>query len=136
MGLPEMIYDRTKADIVNKTAKGYYNISDLNRVETASEYIAALLSGEGYYVTLTTKKDWVITDIPTVAEVQRYVNNVKFCVSQFISVGLELPEDVNGIDIIAANNIEKTLVRISESVQKMKENYRYCGTITCGGDLL
>ncbi len=136
MGLPEMIYDRTKADIINKTAKGYYNISDLNRVETASEYIAALLSAEGYYVTLVTKKDWEITDIPTVTEVQRYVNNVKYCVSQFVNVGLELPKDVNGIDFVAANNIEETLVRIRDSVQKMKENYRYCGTITCGGVLL
>ncbi|MDD3041033.1 hypothetical protein, partial [Bacteroides sp.] len=66
--LPDMIYDRTQTDVDNKTAKGYYNISDLNRVETAAEYIATLLTKEGYVVTITVKKDWAITDFPTATE--------------------------------------------------------------------
>ncbi len=134
--LPRMIYDRTQTDVDNKTAKGYYNISDLNRVETAAEYIATLLAKEGYVVTITVKKDWAITDFPTATEMQRYVGNIKYCVSQFSDTGISLPNNINGIDFVDANNIEETLVKIDTSVQKMKANYRYCGTITCGGDLL
>ena len=43
-----LVTDRTKADVDNKTEKGAYNASDLNRVTKASEYLNEIFKRYGY----------------------------------------------------------------------------------------
>ena len=64
------IYDRTQLDVTNKTAKGYYNYVDLNRIEQDCDYLAALFG-----VSITTKT-WTRTDFPTLSEMNRIKNNI------------------------------------------------------------
>ena len=46
----DLITDRTLEDVQNRTAKGHYNASDLNRVEHAVKEISELLTKEAYPV--------------------------------------------------------------------------------------
>ncbi len=46
--IDELIFDRTGEDVANLTKKGFYNASDLNRVEAAAGYIAQRLHACGY----------------------------------------------------------------------------------------
>lgn len=47
--MPNFVYDRTASDVANKTAKGYINSADLNRIGDARTAIYNLLKEAGYY---------------------------------------------------------------------------------------
>lgn len=122
----------------------YYNYTDLNRVEAAAADMAALLSAEGYNVTITVKTNWTMMSpfstlsqvkahFPTHSNMGRYLNNLKLIRQQFPALsGYELPETMRGLTYIGANNIEKMLVAIPGLVDTMKGAYRRCNTFRCG----
>ena len=43
-----LVTDRTLEDVANKTAKGFYNATDLNRVDAAVSDIAERFASYGY----------------------------------------------------------------------------------------
>lgn len=58
-----------------EAAKGAYNYTDLNRVETVVGKIAEVRN-----ITLTTKTNWTPWDIPTEADMERYLSNVQILI--------------------------------------------------------
>lgn len=90
----------------DSAAKGAYNYSDLNRVESAVKLLATVLGLE-----LTTKTDWGLWDIPTESDMKRYLSNVvairDACTS--ITSYPTLPSSMSGLTFKMANNIEKVL---------------------------
>lgn len=130
----KLITDRTQNDITEKTAKGQYNYTDLNRVEAAVKALAETLTAYGYTTTVETKTDYVEGQTLTLEDMDRYVDNVHKCVRQFCSAGYELPETLDGIDYIGANNIELTLDRLGELVVYMQRAFRYSGTFYSGNE--
>lgn len=129
-----MITDRTAADVANGTSKGYYNATDLNRVEKATKTVAAELTALGYPVTITVKTNWAITNIPLASDMARYLGNVRKCVTQFHAVpGVTLPSSMDGLNYMGANNIEKVLVGLDEMAAALPQYYRRCGAAWCGG---
>lgn len=134
--LPEMVVDRTKEDVLAQNEKGFYNASDLNRVEIAVEYIAKLLSEAGYPVTVETKTNWSKTDYPTENEMQRFLYNIQLLQNRFFASLTAMPASMKWISHAEANNIERILLDLDEMRRKMIEAYRYCGTLDCGGDVL
>ena len=48
-----VVIDHTQADVQSKTEKGYYNCTDLNRVGHNVEYLAGVLNGYGYLVSVS-----------------------------------------------------------------------------------
>jgi hypothetical protein len=141
-----MITDRTQADVerVKKLAakgwarmtpaeqaewnaglKGAYNHSDLNRVELAVSELTRHLG-----LTLATKTNWNLWDIPTQADMARYLSNVKvirnFCPDK--DALPVLPSSLRNMTYTTANAIETTLETAAEYVQR---SYR-CGELYCG----
>ena len=58
--------------------KGAYNASDLNRVGTALNYLAARLSSIcGKSITWTAKTDWAVTDIPAASQAETYRQRIQ-----------------------------------------------------------
>ena len=111
----------------------FYNYTDLNRVEAAAADMAALITAEGYNVTITSKIDWAETDFPTFSQMERYLGNIKLIRQQFPALsGYELPDTMRGLTYVGANNIEKMLTDIPGLVDTMKEAYRRCNTFRCG----
>lgn len=94
-----------------KATKGAYNYSDLNRVERAVAEIADL---GGFR--LVTKTDWKMWDIPTVSDMERYLNNIAVLrqrVADDVSVP-KLPTSMNNLTYADVNNIELVLNAVYE----------------------
>lgn len=130
----DLITDRERSDVDNDTAKGSYNYTDLNRVESAVQELAGLLADQGYPVTLDFKTDWTRTDFPTESQMVRYLENVKKCVSQYTKIpgSTTLPESMQDINWQKANTIEQTLMDLQLLTNNMKSTYRYSGTFYAG----
>ena len=122
--------------VTNRTdGNTYYNYSDLNRVEAKTAEVAELLTAQGYVTTIDVKTDWKMTDFPTQTEMQRYLGNVKKCVNNFCKMpGVTLPDTMDRLDYIGANNIEKTLVGIEKLLEYMLAVMRYSGTFYSGNE--
>ncbi len=130
-----LIYDRTTKDLYDKADKAYYNASDLNRVETATEYIAKLLKLYSYFKSdLVYKKDWLMSDFPTENEMNRYLSNIQKLIDSFYlkEDSPSLPKSMNYLDIKKANNIEKVLYDLNNLIENMISQFNYCGEIYAG----
>lgn len=111
-GLLSLITDRTRADVVNQTDKGFYNASDLNRVGAAVQYVAERFAAQGYTVAVSPKTDWLASDIPTASELETYRQNIA-TLRALIAVMKstpETPETMRFLDYIKANDIERILL--------------------------
>lgn len=156
--LDTLITDRTQADVdyvarlnalgeLRMTAqeladwrtdlKGAYNASDLNRVGQAVAYVAALLNSYGYAADVTPLKTWQggdTPDIPTVAEMQTYLANVR-AVREALTVPLDMPQlpaSMDGLTYEGANAIEQVLLIVDELLMRMAASFVYCGQPYCG----
>lgn len=90
--------------------KGAYNYSDLNRVERAVRDIA-----EAVGLTLTTKTDWSVWDVPTVSDVARYLGNIA-ALRDACGVDAVLPEDMDRFTYSEANTLERVLLECNARV--------------------
>lgn len=74
------VYDRTPADLYNKTAKAYLNASDLQRIEDNIAQLGALLS-----LTIPVKT-WTEYDFPTLTGLNRIIGNLQTVSDTFYPV--------------------------------------------------
>ena len=103
--------------------KGAYNYSDLNRVERTVKEISEKLG-----LHLITNTDWAMWDIPRLADMERYLYNIRV-IKNAIASTTSLPTNMVGLTYNDANNIEKILL---EATNKIKESAVFCGDIMCG----
>lgn len=127
----EVIIDRTEADVLNRTPKGFYNATDLNRVGQNLQYLADVLRGYGYNVFVNPKTDWTITDTPSASDMERYLLDLNALKTAFYGT-TELPDSMNNLTVTAANNIEKLLLEIEIYINRMVAGFRKCGTFKSG----
>lgn len=112
---------------------GAYNASDLNRVGAAIEYVSDKLNTQGITVKVNPKKDWYREQIPTPAQLEKYLTDVKVLRDAFSSAALPpVPSDMDYFTYIEANNIEKILLGIDAIITAMSRMYIRCGTLYCG----
>lgn len=112
--------------------KGCYNVSDMNRVNSAVNELAELLNAAGYKVTVDTK---VVNDGDIVrrSDWAKYLANVQALKNAFCTITEgELPAAYAKFDYVGANTIERILYEIDLLIGYMKENYRRCGTFHAG----
>lgn len=105
--------------------KGAYNYSDLNRVEMAVFELAEQLG-----LPLKTKMDWGLWDIPTQAEMDRYISNVvriREALPNKNSIP-SVPGRMNGLTLRTANRIEQILTEADAGVNAMLRT----GDVFCG----
>ena len=114
--------------------RGAYNASDMNRVVEAVRYLADLLTGYGYAVDVTAKQYWTIADAPSESELARYladVASVRSSLTMQDNTPL-LPESMAGMTWIGANNIERVLAAVEDSIRGMEQSWFYFGEVYCG----
>lgn len=130
----ELVTDRTRADVVGQTDKGFYNASDLNRVGAAVEYIAGRFTALGYACPVTVKKDWLTSDAPTSSQLEAYRQNIVTLRGQIAVMAStpETPASMAGLDYVKANNIEQILADMDFILQNMPAASRHCGVTVCG----
>lgn len=118
------------------TMKGAYNVSDLNRVGAALNYMLERLSEASYIspYAFTAKANWTAADIPTAADLTFYLD----CVSQIreafsvYATTPATPEDIGALNYTEANNIEQIIVDVFTLLNNMLAARFYCGDIFTG----
>lgn len=116
--------------------KGAYNASDLNRVAAAVNFIKDRLQENGYTFEISTKTDWLVSDVPTSAQLEQYLQNIlslkeKFTVKPDTP---PLPSSMENLDYVKANHIEKVLVDFDFLISEMENACFYSGEIF-GGEI-
>lgn len=133
-GLLTLITDRTAEDVANKTAKGFYNASDLNRVGAAVQYVAERFAAQGHTVAVSPKTDWLASDIPTASELETYRQNIA-TLRALIAVMKstpETPETMRFLDYIKANDIERILLDLDALLTNAALAWYQSGEIYAG----
>lgn len=105
--------------------KGAYNYSDLNRVEMAVFELA-----ENLGLPLKTKMDWSLWDIPTQADMDRYISNIiriREVLPNRNSIP-SVPGRMNGLTLNTANKIEGILTAADAGMNSMLR----AGDVFCG----
>ncbi|MDR2530601.1 MAG: hypothetical protein LBC65_03550 [Oscillospiraceae bacterium] len=113
---------------------GAYNFTDLNRVETAVDYLKTLLRGYGYTIAaVSVKVDWTMSDIPRASDLSRYLGNVEAFryFAPFLD-NMNLPGTMSGLTWQGANDIERFLARIYYCIGLMTSAFMLCGEVVCG----
>ena len=133
-GLLTLITDRTAEDVANKTAKGFYNVSDLNRVGAAVQYVAERFAEQGYTVTVSPKKDWLASDIPTSSELETYRQNIATlrALLAVMPTTPEAPDSMAGLTYTEANDIERILLDLDTLLTNAALAWYQSGEIYAG----
>ena len=112
--------------------KGSYNISDLNRVENAVQYISDLFNSLSYKNIVKTKT-WKQGDFFTIdEELPRYLENIKI-LREIINVLPDTPQVPDSYKPYnKANDIEKILYDLNQLLINMQKMFRYSNTFYSG----
>lgn len=114
--------------------KGTYNAADLNRVETAVEYVSEKLASVGIHLGLSVRKNWAMEDLPHQSDMQRYLGNVQK-IRDSIMVTVDTPElttSMNNLTYEEANDIEKVLMHVNILLENMMKAWFYSDEIYAG----
>ena len=99
--------------LATEATKGAYNYSDLNRVERAVAEISDALN-----LGLITRTNWGMWDIPTEADMNRYIGNIS-TIRKVLPTDSNVPEaptTMHHLTYADANNIELILDAVYESL--------------------
>ena len=120
--------------VTDRGAGTYYNATDLNRVGAAVQYVAERFAAQGYAVTVIPKKDWLASDIPTASELETYRQNIA-TLRALIAVMKstpETPETMRFLDYLKANDIERILLAVEDTLRRLEKTFWYSGEIYSG----
>ncbi|NCA67451.1 MAG: hypothetical protein EOM87_05250 [Clostridia bacterium] len=121
--MDDLIYDRTQADVASLTAKGYYNLSDLERI---AEWVEFLSDEFGLGLSAT---DYTLGDLVDIAELLANVAAIR--TGHTWSWTPAVPS-ATAWNYVKANNVEQILHDAELWRANKIAGYRYCGTFTCG----
>lgn len=126
--------DKEKAEWFSHM-KGAYNYSDLNRVEEAVEYVTGRLREYGYHPTVgEIKKTWKHDSIPTLADMNRYLANIKAIRSAFSTMTTtpQAPTSMKNFTFKEANDIERILYDVDRLITNMISVWYFSGDLYSG----
>lgn len=123
--------------VTSRTEGATYNWTDFNRVAEAMEYVADRLRSCGWDVIVKPRKDWNRHTFPSLAEMVRYVRQLRLLydtLKLFVATP-PVPEATKTKDWLTvqeANDIEKILLDIEDMVQRTMSAYFYSGDLYAG----
>ena len=125
--LDDLIVDRTQADIRNRTAKGFYNVSDLKRVNDYIQYLADKLNIVVEPIIFTVGEPLYLDKLTKIVDNIRVLRKAWY-------VAKDTPQipAVSGWDFESANAIEKNLLAMSEFWQSYTKDTVFAGTAVAG----
>ena len=139
----EPVFDRTQADVdyakqqlankVNSTyLKGCFNVTDINRIENDSAYLADALT-ELYYITNLAKGNtWDNSGLPYQSHINRIINNVNILWSAYYKPPGSVTLPTTLLNFEQVNALEKNLHLLKEMLDNMISSFRECDTFVCG----
>ena len=128
--LDPLIIDRTTQDVTTGTKKGFYNVSDVQRVNSYIEYLSDVL---GLNLTVT---DVSLGQALTRAQMDAILSNINAIRAAWY-VASDTPPTPIAVnwDYRKANDIEKILLALDEFYQSVQIDKLYSGTFRAGGQI-
>ena len=128
--LDPLITDRTTQDVTTGTKKGFYNVSDIQRINSYIEYLSGVL---GLNLTVT---DVSLGQALTRTQMQSIIDNVN-AIRAVWYVASDTPITPIAVnwDYVKANNIEKILKVLDEFYQSVQIDKLYSGTFRSGSQI-
>lgn len=125
--LDALITDRTAQDVAMGTQKGFYNVSDIQRINSYIEYLSDVL---GLNLTVTGVS---LGQALTRTQMQSIIDNVN-AIRAVWYVASDTPITPIAVnwDYVKANNIEKILKVLDEFYQSVQIDKLYSGTFRAG----
>jgi hypothetical protein len=114
--------------------KGAYNYTDMNRVESAVEYVANRLTEAGYVVLPVVKKNWNSSDKPTLDDIKRYMKNIadiRAALTTFYNTP-DAPTIEKHLTYQMANAMEQILIDVDDLISRMESAYFYSNDLYSG----
>lgn len=115
--------------------KGRYSYTDMNRVESVVDALSQRFFEKGYLTApLSVKTDWDVWDVPTVADMRRYLDNVSILRSLVTAYPTtpEAPTLQQKFDYERANDIEKILIDVDQILTATPHSWVYAGDVYSG----
>ena len=125
--LDPLITDRTTQDVTTGTKKGFYNVSDIQRINSYIQYLSDVL---GLNLTVTAVS---LGQALTRTQMQSIIDNVNAIRAAWY-VANDTPQTPIAVnwDYVKANNIEKILKVLDEFYQSVQIDKLYSGTFRAG----
>lgn len=119
--------DEGSSDITD--LKGCFNVSDMNRIENDIQFLSDNLSDLYYFSTVNTKT-WDKASLPTVADINRMIENTRILVLSICEDAPELPTTL--VTFTDVNCIEGILNKLKLILDDMTASFLECDTFDCG----
>lgn len=114
-------------------SKATYNVTDLNRVGGFILDLQEKLHDiAGITVDVAPKTDWVYSDIPTIAQLNRYISDLQTLKNSLIFNTPEIPDTVSNLTLNGANAIEQLCVNLNTVLMRMQISGFFCDEIYSG----
>lgn len=113
--------------------KGAYNFSDLNRVGEAVAYVADLMNQSGKSLTVTAKQDWTVADIPTLAQMTAFLNDLNALKANSTAT-TQVPTSMDRLTYQIANQIEQLIIEAYHSIVREGADWDRSGMTYCGAE--
>lgn len=131
-----LVTDRTRADVAQGTDKGFFNASDLNRVEAACADLYQQFADYGYLIAgyEPSVNHWTEGGIPAVGQLDRDLANITALRNTItaLSTTPETPETMRFLDYLKANDIERILLAVEDTLRRLEKTFWYSGEIYSG----
>lgn len=132
-GIPNMTSDELAEWLA--PSKGAYNYTDLNRVENAVANVYALMQTLSRDTSPCHTRQWSADDMPTSAEMRRYIANIQMIRAAFPEMHYAMPEapkSMSNLTYEGANAIEEILYYATEYAKKKIQQFPFSGEIFGG----
>ena len=128
--LDPLITDRTAQDVATRTQKGFYNVSDITRINSYIEYLSDVLD-----LNLTVI-DVTLGQALTRAEMDAILNNINAIrAAWYVADDTPITPIAVNWDYEKANDIEKILLALDEFYQSSQIDKIYSGTFRAGSQI-
>ena len=128
--LPPLITDRTTNDITERTDKGFYNLSDIERINSYISYLSDELELNLTVDTVT------FGEVLTREKMQSIIDNINTIRAAWY-VATDTPQTPIPLawDYRKANDLEKIVKALDEFMQSVKVDKLYSGTFRAGSQI-
>ena len=112
--------------------RGTFSKVTYERILNNIQYLSQRLIRYGYNPKVYKQPmTYEFSDIPTLNDIEKTVQNLKSIVDCFYDITVELPDDVNYLDIIKVNAMEQSLYDVDRYLSRTDGNNLRCGTVNC-----
>ena len=128
--LDPLITDRTAQDVSTGTEKGFYNVSDIQRINSYIEYLSDVL---GLNLNVTSVS---LGQALTRAQMDAILSNINAIrAAWYVADDTPMTPIAVNWDYVKANNIEKILKALDEFYQSTQIDKLYSGTFRAGNQI-